>query len=599
MEKQRKKSDIIVVAAWVTLTTSLLEGCVWVWTRAYPALNAAHKVSLDALWVAPVLNLACFLAFSLLLIPWMPKLARRLGARLWPGLYGLFLFFGISLTMLAPLIFYRLGALMMSLGLAVVLGRQLAGQEEKLTAWLRRRLWCVPVILLLVWLGVRVYGHISESLDFRRLADADANAPNVLILVMDTVRADRFAPNRSPSITPNIDRLAAGGVRFDQAWSSTSWSLPSQVSILTGRYPHEHEADWPTAKLSPRYPTLAELFRQRGYVTGAFSGNAAWVTPEYMGRGFLHFQVYNLENLFRRVTIGRSINRLLDLTGYDSAGRGKKAPQINTEFSQFLQDFPGRPFFAYVCYMDVNQEMYDSSKNQHRGVPQVMKDYDAALSRLDARIGELLSGLQQRGQLENTLLIITSDHGESFGAEETEDHDPPLHGTSLYREQSAVPLIVDFPGRVPSGRISTRTVSIVQIAATILDLLDWKDSPFPGESLAMDWKQPDRTEDSQQAVLGELRYREGQKIQESVTRGTWQYLNTPEDFEQLKKGEELFDLASDPKSKRNLANEAFARPVLSELRERLGMFRMSGAQRSAAELRRRTPHAAGNHPPAP
>jgi len=582
LETQLKKSDIFVVAGWTTLVTSLLEGGIWVWTRAYPALNAAHKVTPDVLWFAPILNLAFSFLLCLALLPVVSLLAKKFGARTWRGVYGLFLTLGIYLAITAPQMIHQLGALAMSLGLAIVLCRQLQGREEWMTVRLRRWAWCVPAILLLVWLGVRAQDRIMEFDRSGALPASDPKAPNVLILMMDTVRADRFLPHRAQSLTPNFDRLAAAGVRFDNAWSTTSWSLPSQISILTGLYPHEHEGDWPTVKMSQRYPTLPELFLQRGYVTGAFSGNAAWVTPEYMGRGFLRFRVYILEDLFRRTTLGRKFDKLLEKVGYHSAGRGKKAPQVNSEFIQFLQDYPERPFFAYLCYMDVNQEMHESRMNQHRPMPQVVKDYDAALTRLDARIGEMLAALQKLGRLENTLIIITSDHGESFGQKDTEDHDPAGHGSSLYREQSAVPLAVYYPGRIPAGLTSMRTVSIREIPATIMDLLGWKNSPFTGESLSRAWQPPDSMDAANPAVFAELRHLDGKEIQASAFHDAWQFLDTPRDFQQLKKGEELFDLSVDAMSKTNLTDQPLAQPVLTELRERLRVFHNSSKQKSAS-----------------
>ncbi len=582
METQLKKSDIFVVAAWTTLVTSLPEGSVWVWTRAYPALNAAHKVTPDVLWVAPVLNLACNFLLCLVLLPVLTLLEKKFGVRAWRGVYGFFLTLGIYLAITTPQMIHPLGALAMSLGLAVVLCRQLKGREERMTVRLRRWVWCVPAIVLLVWLGVRAQDRIMESARSGALPGVDPKAPNVLILVMDTVRSDRFLPHHAQTLTPNFDRLAAGGVRFDNAWSTSSWSLPSQVSILTGLYPHEHEGDWPTVKMLQSNATLPELFLQRGYVTGAFSGNAAWITPEYMGRGFLRFRVYILEDLFRRTTLGRKFDKLLEHVGYHSAGRGKKAARVNSEFVQFLQDYPDRPFFAYLCYMDVNQEMHESRMNQHKPMPQVMKDYDAALTRLDARIGELLAELQKRGRLENTFIMITSDHGESFGQKHAEDHDPSGHGSSLYREQIAVPLAVYYPGRIPADLTSMRTVSIREIPATVMDLLGWENSPFSGEPLSRAWQPPDSTGAADPAVYAEIRHLDGKEIQASVFHGAWQFVDTPRDFEALKKREELFDFSVDAMSKRSLTDEPLAQPVLIDLRERLRLFHSSGKQKSAS-----------------
>lgn len=577
-----KRRDIFTVAAWVALFVGVLEGIVWTATRVRPALNAAHKMSPDALWVAPALNLPLFLLGALLLLPFFSFLQARLGQKTWHVVYGIFLSVGFYLVLTAPQVLGQIGAAFMSVGLAVVISRGLGSAVEPFTLRLRRRVWGIPAVLLLLWLGVGATQRVTELLRARALPASHAGSPNVLVLVMDTVRADRIQPWRDNSLTPNFDRLAAGGVRFDNALSTTSWSLPSQASILTGRYAYQHGADWPSAQMNKSTATLPEYFGAQGYVTGAFSGNAAWVTPEYLGRGFLRFRVYILEDLFRRTTLGRKIDNVIEKIGYHSAGRGKKAPQVNREFLEFLDHYPDRPFFAYLCYMDVNQEMHDRSMNKDGRVPEVVQTYDEALRRLDGHIGALLAELEKRGKLERTLLVLTSDHGESFGAEETADHDPSGHGTSLYREQSAVPLLVNYPGKIPAGVVSTRTVSLADIASTIVELLGGKDTPFTGESLSGGWRLQDSASGAAPAVLAELRHLDGKELQASAFRGTWQYLNTPRNFKKLKKGDELFDFSSDALSRKNLAGQPSAQPVLTELRDWLRLTRNPPSQKPAS-----------------
>jgi arylsulfatase A-like enzyme len=464
-----------------------------------------------------------------------------------------------------------------ALGLAVSIARVVVPRQAALTAWLRRRLWVLPVLLLIALCGARGWEIASEAWSARSLPAAAANAPNVLIVMLDTVRADRFAPHRAASLTPNLDRFGQQGVRFDNAWSTTSWSLPSQVSILTGRYPHEHESDWPAARMAARYPSLAEVFAQRGYATGAFSSNSAWVTPEYMGRGFLRFRVYILEDLLRRTSLGRKFDKLSEKFGLHSAGRGKPAARLNREFAQFLDDYSNRPFFAYLCYMDVNREMHDSRLNQHKPMAQVVQDYDAALTRLDQRVGEMLDDLARRGLLDKTLVIIASDHGESFGAGYAGDHDPDGHQSSLYREQSAVPMWVVYSAKVPAGRVTTRTVSIRQIPATIAELMDWQDNPFVGESLSTGWRQPEPAAEEQPHVFAELRHLDGKVIHESVIFGPWQYIRAPRNFREIRQGEELYDNVADPNQRRNLASAPESAAVAEGLRAKVAEFRQSGS----------------------
>ena len=225
--------------------------------------------------------------------------------------------------------------------------------------------------------------------------------------------------------------------------------------------------------LNKNYPTLGEYFTDLGYATGAFSSNSAWITPEYLGRGFLRFDVYSLEDHLRRTTNGRKLDRISEFLGLHYAGRGRKAPDVSKQFFDFVDDYRERPFFGYICYMDVNREFHNTKLNRgiwedKAGVDEIVTSYDNALNVLDSQIADLLSEMENRGILQNTLVIITSDHGESFGSESAADHDPDGHGTSLYPEQTRVPLFVVFPDRVPAGQIVTQPVGLETIPAVTL-----------------------------------------------------------------------------------------------------------------------------------
>jgi hypothetical protein len=126
-----------------------------------------------------------------------------------------------------------------------------------------------------------------------------------------------------------------------------------------------------------------------------------------------------------------------------------------------------------------------------------------------------------------------------------------------------------------------RTVTIREIPATIMDLLGWKNSPFTGESLSRAWQPPDSADAADPAVFAELRHLDGKEIQASIFHGGWQFLDTPWDFQPLKKGEELFDLSVDALAKKNLTDQPLAQPELNDLRERLRLFHDSGKQKSA------------------
>jgi arylsulfatase A-like enzyme len=276
------------------------------------------------------------------------------------------------------------------------------------------------------------------------------------------------------------------------------------------------------------------------------------------------------EDLVRRTVHGRKLDRILDDNGYSSAGRGKKAPELISEFLHFVDDYPNRPFFSYLCFMDVNQAGNDrkfnhSDKGHVRG-SDIASAYDRGLSKLDGQLNDLFAALQQRGRMENTLVILTSDHGNSFSAENPGDHNPDDHGTSLYREQVEVPLFVVLPGKVPGGVRVSRTVSIRQIPATIMYLLNIRDDPFSGDPLPVTPNLVVEPEDRNPCVPAVLNIYT-RRAYESIVCGHWQYIRNLKVKD--KQAEELFDFRSDPWEENNLAETPEALALLAQMRNQL------------------------------
>jgi hypothetical protein len=530
-------SDMLAIAAWAGTLVGLAEGTALLVCNFFPALLAPYKVSVHVLWVAAVLDV---LLFGLVALIWnalrwsMPRHAGWFRpARLW----GLFIFLGVFALVWAPKVIHIVGAAVLSAGLAVAACRTLEGRYSALTRHLRARVAWTPALVLMAAAGAILYQSGREAWLHRRLSAAPAAAPNVLLLVMDTVRFDRFGHGGADTLTPNLNRLAASGVTFENAWATSSWSLPSHASILTGRYPVEHGADWPSLELRDASPTLAEFLAGRGYVTGAFSGNAAWVTPTYLGRGFLRFEVYVLEDLLRRTVYGRTLARLLEPLGLHYAGRGTKADALNVELLRFLDDYPGRPFFAYVCYMDVNQAFHHRMLNRpfwasKASVEEIEQAYDDGLRELDERIGDLLGELERRGLRDRTIVIVTSDHGQSFGNEGYNGNRREGHGTTLYPEQLRVPLFLAYGRTLPAGRTVTTPVSLKDLAATIAAMLELPDNPFPDRPLPVTLELAQRQEP--RPILATLRY--GDRDLQSIIWRDRQYIRNgaaPGDDERL------------------------------------------------------------------
>lgn len=320
--------------------------------------------------------------------------------------------------------------------------------------------------------------------------------PNVLLVTVDTLRADHLSCyGYSRETSPRLDALANDGVVFEQAMAPSSWTVPSTGTLLTGLYSYTHglydETHW---YLLPGVTTLAESFRQAGISTVSAIANP----------------LVNREN---ESTAG--FESLLFLPD-------NQAAQVNRAFLSWLDEHPGERFFAYVHYMDPH-EPYASPGESYRafGAPEgdavarskALKDelqrlmeaknggirsihdldddyramldelvdlYDAEIAYWDEQFGRLLDALRQRDLLEDTIIVVTSDHGEEFA-----DHGMLEHGRTLHREVLHVPMVIAHSGQ-PAGR-RRGLVGLIDLAPTLIDLAGLAPPeagpPFAGSNL--------------------------------------------------------------------------------------------------------------------
>lgn len=457
-------------------------------------------------WIAPLSNALLFA----LIISVLALLGRRWAGLLRPGVVvgvvGFLL--ATSLLLLVPPL-HPAAVVLIGLGFGVQAGRLLPRYESRLFrlvgATLPAGLALVALLAAAIPLGRAWTRWRQES----RLASAPAGAPNVLLIILDTVRSFNLsAYGYSRPTTPGLERWSVRGLRFEHAYSTAPWTLPSHASIMTGHEAHELSASWQVA-LDETYPTLAEILGSRGYRTGGFVGNAAYCSRETgLARGFATYDDYRV-NFDRMVSSAAITRRIVDpravrwlFWGGDMLGR-KHAPSISERFLRWAGEDRSRPFFAFLNYYDAHvpylpPEPYRSrfqsrgtrlESNLIRGVHDTapwseeelrgLEDaYDGALSYLDAQIDSLLTTLDRQGLLENTLVILTSDHGEEFS-----EHGVILHGNSLYRPAVEVPLFIWFEGRIRGGLVEPGPVSNRQIPATVVELLGISGHPFPGPPL--------------------------------------------------------------------------------------------------------------------
>ena len=343
----------------------------------------------------------------------------------------------------------------------------------------------------------------------------------MLFIVLDTVRAESlslYGYNRDTS--PNLTRLAQRGVRFDQARTAAAWTLPSHASMFTGRWPYELSTR-PDRPLDTTYPTLAEVLRDHGYATAGFVGNTYFCNRWFgLDRGFLHYEdvAVCLVEILRSSDMGRllisrvapsiftrdrpyayfnrkdaaTINHdMLALARQPSPRDGRSSRSSTTSMPMTPISQPQGPHGTSACRPETAQEVaalrdwlhVDKTKIPSRLLQMAIDGYDDGIAYLDDQLGRLFAALDSRGLLDNTLIVITADHGELHG-----EHNDYGHGSHLYREVVDVPLLVAGPTRVPHGKTVAQPVSLRDLPTTVVDLLGFDGrSPFPGRSLARCW----------------------------------------------------------------------------------------------------------------
>jgi arylsulfatase A-like enzyme len=556
-EQPLQPASLLLIAAWFALFTGLIEACILADKKF--SFHQFIFLSPHFAWMTPLAALLIFgvAAFFLSLVVW-----RR------PGLISLrsavfilaFLCF-LNLLFMATWL-HRLAALVLAAGLAAQTARIIGAHGQRFY-WLVRRttLWMATIV---VGLAVGVYGwqEVTERRAVATLPPAVSDAPNVLLIVLDTVRARSLSLyGYDRPTTPQLERFSKKGVVFERAHATAPWTLPSHASMFTGRFPYELGLSASFEKpLDSTYPTLAELFKERGYVTSGFSANLGYCSYESgLSRGFIHFEDYpvSLKQIISSSSLYRAITNSNNLVREVGATRHRRgAAEINGSFLRWLSSKDERPFFAFLNYFDAHLPYLPPKPFDTKFGPQKteLDAYESCIAYIDHQVGLLLDELEKRDLFENTLIIITSDHGEQFG-----EHNLFGHGNSLYLPLLHVPLLVSFPDRVPAGKSVKEAVTLRDIPATVVDLLKLEDvAQFPGNSLARHW---DGTDGSGGAVADAPLSEE--RRMKSLIVDRYHYIVN-------KQGrEELYDIEKDPFEEQNLADSEEGRRACERFRTSL------------------------------
>lgn len=281
----------------------------------------------------------------------------------------------------------------------------------------------------------------------------EAPRPNVLIITVDTVRADHVGCyGFGLAHTPAMDRLAAEGVRCSDAATAAPITLPAHSSILTGLYPPAHGVrDNGNYALGPEAVTLAERLSTAGYRTGAFVSAAVLARRYGLDQGF---GVYD-DDLWSEDEP--------ELFMIRERPAGRTVDHVLTWLANWRAQEHAPPFFLWVHLFDAHQPYRSPSTDLALLVP---TPYDAAIAEADRGIGRLLAWLGDAGALDGTLVVLTADHGESLG-----EHGEATHGVFIYDATIRVPLIWRFPGVLPAGATYAGPVRHIDIVPTVLGML--------------------------------------------------------------------------------------------------------------------------------
>jgi arylsulfatase A-like enzyme len=617
--------SLLLLSASCGLVAGLLEVASIVVRKQVFDSDHLYKMSRHFVWLIPLTNFCVFLALGLVgcgvILVW-PSRGRWLFAR------GLGAIAVLPCILVAFPQIYSLAWLVVALGLAVqlvpLLERHRRGFRRIVVISFPAAITVVASLAGTLWVGDWIKQRRENALPL-----PPPGSPNVLLIVLDTVAAGHLSLHGYHRATsPTLVELAERGIRFDLARAPCSWTLPTHAIMFTGRWLHELSVGWLTP-LDRTHPTLAEFLGGRGYATAGFVSNIMYCASDSgLGRGFTRYQDFIFPELcaFKMaVLVNRALRGFQTIVTFaedwlESAGLlaycrrfwrsldfdRKGAAVVNREFLDWLANRtrPRRPFFAFLNFGDAHdpyqllpgrlhrfgvepadkyhrlliQDWWDIDKNalSPREVAFAADAYDDCIADLDEQLGKLVDELDQRGVLEQTWLIITSDHGESFG----EHAGIFCHGKSLYETELHVPLLFIPPAGDVTKQAVQETVSLRDLAATIVDLTGLEArAPFPGVSLAPFWKQPGPVAPIQSTsasdVLAELvpsrpLNRDSGRVKRqlsplgAIKQNDWSYIRREGDVR-----EELFHLSEDAKEQRNLAGNPSVQATLEQMRAAL------------------------------
>ncbi len=514
---------------WFGVGSGLVAGCAeagYLWLRHVVLHRPADGFHSELLWMAPYATTLVVIPVAVLLLGVARAGGTRVGVAKAAALFGFLAIYGVMQS--DGIALFPVAEVILSAGFASLLARLALAHADRLKRLIRHsRPYVAGSFAALGIFAALNLPAVAERRALAGRAEAAAGLPNILLIILDTVRAANLSLyGYERPTTPRLEDMAASGVTFRRAYSIAPWTLPSHVGIFTGRY-HFETRTGGERPLGGDFPTLAGVLAAHGYATGGFVGNLVYTTRgSGLSRGFARYEDYRLtlSAFLRSAWLPRFIvdhvPPVTRLVGDDA----KEGGDVTSEFLHWLNEPRAGPFFAFLNYFDAHAPYLSPApfaskfgprprgwiyNSGWRDTPDTKYDaaqlqpwlnlYNGAVSFTNDQIGTILDTLAVRGQLDNTIVVVIGDHGEMWG-----EHGEIDHAKSLYEPVLHVPLVIRYPARVPDGAWVNSTVSLRDLPATILDLAGLPERGLlPGHTLAPLWDRA--SEDAPHSpVLAEL-----------------------------------------------------------------------------------------------
>jgi arylsulfatase A-like enzyme len=414
--------------------------------------------------------------------------------------------------------------------------------------------------IFLVFIGLTIILNIALFINQQTLQKKIKEKPNVILISVDALRADHVgAYGYRENTTPHLDELARKGTLFHNHIADASWTLPSHAAMLTSQYSHVIGVEKIDQSIPKSTVTLPEVLKNYGYNTKGII-SFAFVEPMY---GFEQgFDEYDTSNSY--------------FNGEYRDKWYKSSPDITDKAISWITKNKDKRFFLFLHYFDVHEaynppppfdKLFNASENE------IVNAYDGEIAYTDYHLGRLFSQLSALDLTDNTLIIVTSDHGDAFMEHGVYGHEP-----TVYEEIIQTPLIVSLPARIPEAKAVFQQTQSIDVAPTVLDILGFPiPREFNGETLLpliLGKGTPKGREYTFSRVISQWYHKETVRTPKYKLIHVYEPLNASLDNTTRVHSYELYDLEQDSGEKKNLIAE---RPdVVSELKTVLDVWLSRG-----------------------